>query len=318
MGGYITMVGDFSVKSASGLLPGSILAERREVSICLITLFAIFPLSLYKNLDSLKNTSIIGLAITAISCAYVFYDVVAHAAQYEAFETLRDHFWYARLDMFKTLALFNGSFSAHYNAPTYYAELKDKTFLNYFKVTVYAFSIATALFTLFGLAGFARFGDKVLGNVLKSYSPDDPMVQMSWLFMMISTVFNFPHAFQRMRSSWNALLGKPSEWQFLLTTVGLLSLSLYMGVAFKDIAVIKMIKGATLGVSIMFIFPALIYLKLSEPFKYKRKSSGELCDAASINRRQKRTSFLRFLSGVMMMTGIVQGALALLVHYKVI
>ena len=28
-----------------------------------------------------------------------------------------------KLDMFKTLALFNGSFSAHYNAPTYYAEL---------------------------------------------------------------------------------------------------------------------------------------------------------------------------------------------------
>ena len=28
-----------------------------------------------------------------------------------------------QLDMFKTLALFNGSFSAHYNAPTYYAEL---------------------------------------------------------------------------------------------------------------------------------------------------------------------------------------------------
>ena len=26
--------------------------------------------------------------------------------------------------MFKTLALFNGSFSAHYNAPTYYAELQ--------------------------------------------------------------------------------------------------------------------------------------------------------------------------------------------------
>ena len=29
-----------------------------------------------------------------------------------------------KLDMFKTLALFNGSFSAHYNAPTYYAELQ--------------------------------------------------------------------------------------------------------------------------------------------------------------------------------------------------
>ena len=72
----------------------------------------------------------------------------ASKEEYGAAETLNSHFWYAaetaiisvfadwegvgvgeacraqvQLDMFKTLALFNGSFSAHYNAPTYYAEL---------------------------------------------------------------------------------------------------------------------------------------------------------------------------------------------------
>ena len=48
---------------------------------------------------------------------------------------------------------------------------------------------------------------------------------------------------RRMRSSFNALLNKGPEENFLITTVVLLSLSVYMGVAFKDIAVIKMIKG---------------------------------------------------------------------------
>jgi len=304
--GYITMIGDFCVKSASGLLPGSILAERREVSIILVTVFAIFPLSLYKNLDSLKQTSVIGLAITAVSCAYIFYDVVAHAGEYEAIETLGSHMWYVKLDMFKSLALFNGSFSAHYNAPTYYAELKEKTFENYAKVTLISFAIATALFTSFGLAGFARFGDQVLGNVLKSYSADDPMIQLSWFFMMVSTVFNFPHAFQRMRSSFNALLNKEPYWNFFPVTAFLLAISLYMGVAFKDIAVIKMIKGATLGVSIMFILPALFYLKLN--------SDGKKFEGVSA----ERTSLMKVLCAVMMGTGIVQGILALLVHFKVI
>jgi len=316
--GYVTMIGDFCVKSASGLIPGTIFAERREASILTISLFAIFPLCLYKNLDSLKHTSVIGLAITALSCAYIFYDVVAYAEEYEAVETLRSHFWYVKLDMFKTLALFNGSFSAHYNAPTYYAELEEKSFANYFKVTMYAFSIATLLFTTFGLAGFARFGDQVLGNVLKSYSPDDPMVQMSWLCMMVSTVFNFPHAFQRMRSSFNALLNKKSDDNFMVTTVALLTLSVYVGVAFKDIAVIKMIKGATLGVSIMFIFPALFFLNLNEPIQMRRKCSGDVNDPNSKGRRQRRGKFLRVLSFIMMVTGVVQGVLALLVHYKFI
>ena len=72
--GYVTMIGDFCIKSASGLMPDSIFARRRESSIlarCLgilghhgvkqrcfwrhisgrsevISLFAIFPLCLYK------------------------------------------------------------------------------------------------------------------------------------------------------------------------------------------------------------------------------------------------------------------------------
>lgn len=304
--GYITMIGDFSVKGASGLLPGSILAERREVSMILITATMIFPLCLYTSLDALKHTSVIGLAITSFACAYIFYDVVVYAEDHEVAETLSSNMWYMKADMFKTLALFNGSFSAHYNAPAYYSELKDKSFVNYTKVTLYAFGIATALFTAFGLAGFARFGDDVLGNVLKCYSPDDIYIQLSWFFMMVSTVFNFPHAFQRMRTSFNALFNKTAHSQFLITTIALLAGTLYVGIAFKDIAVIKMIKGATLGVLIMFILPSLFFLNLSEG------KSSISCGSP------QRTQLMRILCIIMMVTGIVQGILALLVHYKVI
>jgi len=317
--GYITMIGDFCVKSCSGLFPGSAFGTRRELSIYVVTAVALLPLSFYKNLDSLKHTSVIGLVITALSCMYVFYDVVAHASEYEAVENLRDHLWYVKLDMFKTLALFNGSFSAHYNAPTYYAELKEKTFANFARVTLYSFAIATALFTTFGIAGFARFGDAVLGNVLKSYSPDDAMVQVSWLCMMVSTVFNFPHAFQRMRSSFNALRNKSPHSDFVPTTIALLGLSLYMGVAFTDIAVIKMIKGATLGVSIMFIFPALIYLSLSHQEMAAHTVSNGISKTDPDQKcRREPYNLLRAICVVMLVTGFIQGALALLVHYKLI
>lgn len=304
--GYITLIGDFSVKSASGLMPDSYLARRREVSVCLITAFALFPMCLFKTLEALKHTSMLGLAITGASCAYILYDVLAYASDYDAAETLRSHMWYVRLDAFKTLALFNGSFSAHYNAPTYYAELKDRSFATFARATLYAFAIATTLFTVFGLAGFARFGDEVLGNVLKSYSADDPMIQLSWLSMMVSTVFAFPHAFLRMRSSWNMLLGKAPHADFVPTTAGLLGVSFVMGVVFTDIAVIKLIKGATLGVSIMFVFPALFFLRLSG-------DGGVRSDGRGLS--AERTKLLRGLCWVMMVTGFVQGLLALLVHY---
>merc|ERR1719277_2781050 len=105
-----------------------------------------------------------------------------------------------------------------------------------------------------------------------------------------------------MRSSFNALWNKKPHADFLTTTVGLLCLSFYMGVAFKDIAVIKMIKGATLGVSIMFIFPALIYLQLSGPMRMQKKSSGEALDGNSLRRRERRTKFLRIMATLLMLT----------------
>merc|ERR1719436_332596 len=83
--------------------------------------------------------------------------------------------------------------------------------------------------------------------------------------MNLATIFVFPLAFQRMRASWTALVNKPlglAQHTFA-TTVFLLLLSCYFGISFTDIAVIKMIKGATLGVSIMFIMPGLAYLGIS-------------------------------------------------------
>lgn len=301
--GYVTLIGDFATKSCSGFAPDSIFARRRDVPVCIVAVFVLFPLSRLRSLDKLKYTSAMGLAVTALACSYVFYDCIA--GEHNSASTLHDHYAYLRPDIFKALALFNGSFSAHYNAPTYYTELRHRSFKRFAQVTLWAFGIATALFTAFGIAGFARFGDETLGNVLKSYDADDPMVQVSWLCMMVSTIFVFPHAFLRMRSSWTALVNKPkglhAQSPIPVTTIALLASCVYLGVAFDDIAVIKMIKGATLGVSVMFIFPGLVTLGLPSV-------------AAGISNQAK---LLKKMSVLLIITGVVQGVLALMVHYRI-
>merc|ERR1719487_1526483 len=62
--GYITLIGDFTTKSMSGLFPGCIFAENRMASILMITVFILFPLSLLRDLSSLKFTSLLGLFVT--------------------------------------------------------------------------------------------------------------------------------------------------------------------------------------------------------------------------------------------------------------
>lgn len=79
------------------------------------------------------------------------------------------------------------------------------------------------------------------------------------------------------------------------------------------IAVIKMIKGATLGVSIMFIFPALFCISLGNVPDEALPSP----DPNSKLLRMEKKPLVKWLCGLMLFTGIGQGALALLVHYKV-
>jgi amino acid permease len=316
--GYITLIGDFTTKSMAGLFPGCIFAESRLVSILSITILVLFPLSLLRDLSSLKFTSAVGLFVTALACLYVFCECVATAGENHAIENLTENAWFVEFGWFKCLALFNGSFSAHYNAPTYYAELQEQTFANYAKATLYSFAIATALFTGFGLCGYARFGNDVQGNILKGYSGDSTLVQLCWLCMMMSTVFVFPLAFQRMRSSWQDLVSKvfglfhfaesgcaASGSSIAFTTVGLLAVCVYFGTAFEDIAVIKMIKGATLGVSIMFIMPGMAYLALCNN-----------ASARSVSMVPRQS--IRLFCGILIVVGVFQGTLALLSHYKIV
>jgi amino acid permease len=314
--GYVTLIGDFTTKSMSGLLPGSIFAESRTVSIITITVIILFPLALLRDLSSLKFTSAAGLLVTSLACMYVFSDCLLHAGEYHALENLQENWFYINLDTFKCIALFNGSFSAHYNAPTYYAELKEKSFDNYAKAALISFAIATALFTTFGLCGFARFGPYVMGNILKGYSADSTMVQLCWMCMMMSTVFVFPLSFQRMRSSWTALVNKPGKIHarssIPLTTIGLLAVCVYFGTAFDDIAVIKMIKGATLGVSIMFIMPGWAYLSVCDKPEFRNQSSSSKFEA------MVPPKFLKAFSRALIFVGVWQGLLALLVHYEFI
>jgi len=302
--GYITLIGDFATKSASGLVPGSRF-EDRSFAVGVIVIVAIFPLALLKNLDSLKFTSALGLAITALACLYVFCEAMASSDI--VFGTLSEKWWYLKIDIFKTIALFNGSFSAHYNAPNFYAELKDRSFKRFAQCALISFAIGTALFTVFGLVGYGRFGDEVMGNILKGYDEDSTLVQLCWLAMGLSTVFVYPHAFQRMRASFCAIVGKDENANFVPLTIGLLAVCVYGGIKFTDIAVIKMIKGATLGTSLMFIFPALFYINLSnQGTSAIKKNLGE------------NVKLVRILSTILLLNGVACGVIAVAVHYKIL
>merc|ERR1712032_386468 len=122
-------------------------------------------------------------------------------------------------------------------------------------------------------------------------------------------------------------MGISSGSNIPFTTIALLGAATYFGIAFTDIAVIKMIKGATLGVSIMFIFPGLAFLGISGKENDFARQASWGSDTEVMKRqisptrevmKDEPTALLRAFSYVLIATGIFQGMFALLSHYKLI
>jgi amino acid permease len=74
---------------------------------------------------------------------------------------------------FVLLSCLSTSFLCHFNAPTFYNDLKHKTQFN--KVAKYGFGISTAVFAAMMGFGFATFGSSTLGNVFVNYSTADTL-----------------------------------------------------------------------------------------------------------------------------------------------
>jgi amino acid permease len=96
------------------------------------------------------------------------------------------------------------SYIAHYNAPAYFRELKEKT---KFKQMVFtSFGILTALYALVMGAGYATFGDTCQGNILLNYHPSDALSTLARFATLVSILVGFPLVFCGIREGVLSIL----------------------------------------------------------------------------------------------------------------
>lgn len=58
----------------------------------------------------------------------------------------------------------NTAFTAHYNAPLFYREMRKRTPDNFFKAIVLAFALCATVYTIVSLAGYFHYGAFVEGT----------------------------------------------------------------------------------------------------------------------------------------------------------
>jgi amino acid permease len=307
-----------------GLLMGAGYGVSRTAALLGITCTTLLPLCMVKNLSGLAPFSLVGVA-------GMFYTAFAMAARYlggsyaiakpiatkgkkvaaiatgggmyvaDVSANLRPTFGnvgaYGALspNVFILVCLLSTAYSAHYNAPKFYVELKNNTLRRYNAVVASSFGISVLLFASIGSLGFLTFGKACSGLILNNYSGKDALMGLSRLAVAVSIVFSFPLVFAGARDGWLDLLKVPVDDRtgavLTTTTVAVLSGITLLASRLRELAFIMSFSGATMGNALIYVYPALM-------FRGAVKGMGEKADKGL--RREVPFAMFTALLGVAM------------------
>eukprot|EP00934_Nitzschia_sp_Nitz4_P005814 Nitzschia sp. Nitz4//scaffold7_size249615//72914//74456//NITZ4_001158-RA/size249615-augustus-gene-0.5-mRNA-1//1//CDS//3329558385//5804//frame0 len=240
-----------------------------------LTSTVLLPLCLLKNLSSLAPFSLIGslgmmYTAAAMSFRYFGKSYAAPAGQFatDCAQHLQPSFGSLGASGALTpnvailVGMLSTAYMAHFNAPKFYNELKEKSLSNYFKVVSTSFAASISIFSLIAGMGFLTFGKAASPLILNNYSNKDTIMSLSRIAVAISLVFSYPLAFVGFRDGVMDMMNlKPNPSTQNVLTVGLLSLVTTAALVIPDVSFVLAFGGSTLGNALIYVFPYLMFRK---------------------------------------------------------
>ena len=250
----------------------------RTSNILIITVMALLPMSLIKNLSALAFTSILGFCAIMYTVFFIVYrsldgsyalgtgkfiiDGVIAAPSFA-----KSSLWKFGLSSLVLASNLSLAYIAHYNAPAYYRELKDTSGPKFSGMVRTGFVMLTALYVITMTAGYSTFGEATQGNILLSYHPKDFLSTMGRVATGLSILFGFPLVAAGARegvSSFFEGIGFPSvgsDKNHFMLVFSILAIVTLISTTVKDVSLVVGLTGAVMGSLIVFIIPSIIYIK---------------------------------------------------------
>ncbi|CAN0100739.1 unnamed protein product [Hapterophycus canaliculatus] len=169
------------------------------------------------------------------------------------------------------------AYEAHFNAPLFYRELQNNTVPRYSKMVSTSFLASVAIMTAVTAFGFLTFGGASSGYILNNYASTDRLATVARVAVASSLVFSYPLCFVGLRDGIREMRGaKPGETKNRTRwTVGLLAGVTAASLKLTDLGFVNSFGGALIGSGIVYVFPALMFLKpLMRKLKDKAAAAG--------------------------------------------
>ena len=173
--------------------------------------------------------------------------------------------------------------------------MKDNTIPRFLTVVKASFGIAISIFAVMTGLGFLTFGGASSGVILNNYATTDKLMGISRIAVAISLVGSYPLAFVGARDGVLDLfkIKERTDAKVNALTVALLAGVTGLALIIPDVTFVLSFAGATLGNSLIYIFPALMF---RGAVKKMKNASGAL---------KREVNFAMANAGL----GLVMGAL---------
>mmetsp|Transcript_11127 Transcript_11127/g.68494 ORF Transcript_11127/g.68494 Transcript_11127/m.68494 type:complete len:459 (+) Transcript_11127:149-1525(+) len=266
---FVVLIGDFlpgvfaNPHVSRHLTAGmrAVLADRANVLIlCGFTI--LLPLSMVRNLNMLRHSSMLGLLSILYTVAVICEQFFSRLADGESMPEVQvwDFSWRDLV----ALPLVSVAYTFHYNAPRYYQELEGRGPIKAKALVAGSLSLCWFVYIISSTCGYLTFGAEASGNILLNYVPSTT-VALAQLGLVLHVFTSYPLVFNSWRRSFHALAfpNRPLSQTrlYLYTSIGV-SLTVFVGWLLPEIETVMGYNGSVFGAWIVYVFPALMNLKL--------------------------------------------------------
>eukprot|EP01080_Neovahlkampfia_damariscottae_P000818 gene818-9068_t len=233
----------------------------------LIMLVVVFPLASLEKIQFLGFTSF--LAIGAI--LYLVIVVVIRFFQKMIVGGLptEDIIWVNSdiLSIINTFPTLIFAFGSHITLLPMYKELKNRTAQKMSIIVSSSTFICIAFYIVIGSSGYLQFANvfPFSDSIIDLYPNDDILVEISKFLLGVVVILSYPLVHYACRASLNNLLFSkvPDHWiKRLILTAVIVSATTFFGTVIREIVIVFGLIMTTAGISVCYLFPFAIYIKL--------------------------------------------------------
>ncbi|XP_018423560.1 PREDICTED: putative sodium-coupled neutral amino acid transporter 8 [Nanorana parkeri] len=162
-----------------------------RLTMSLLCLLVILPLSIPKEISFQKYTSILGtlaagyLTVVIIVKYYLMEHTVFRKHEYTSNVS-------SLASMFSVIPTICFGFQCHEACITIYSSMRNKCLSNWVAVSVVSMLICLLIYSLTGIYGYLTFGEGVAADILMSYPGNDVVVIIARLLFAISIITIYP------------------------------------------------------------------------------------------------------------------------------